>query len=154
MERNVTFPMINTTFIIHFTVATHTIEFQTGGFYHLEKDFSFSCRFFLCHRRRIFFSRSLSTKKKLPFSGLGRSKFLPKPMPPEINMLLAECDRNCHHEYSDTSTASSNKCGGNLETLEDDDDDENRIGWVEQHWNLITIFSTETHTLCSVYGCG
>ncbi len=61
-------------------------------------------------------------------SGLGRSKFLPKPMPPEINMLLAECDRNCHHEYTDTATPSSNKCGGNLETLEDDDDDENRVG--------------------------
>lgn len=62
------------------------------------------------------------------FTGLGRSKFLPKPMPQEINMLLAECDRNCRHEYTDTATPSSNKCGGNLETLEDDDDDENRIG--------------------------
>lgn len=49
-------------------------------------------------------------------------------MPQEINMLLAECDRTCRHEYTDTATPSSNKCGGNLETLEDDDDDENRIG--------------------------
>lgn len=61
-------------------------------------------------------------------SGLGRSKFLPKPLPQEINMLLAECDRNCHHEYTDTTIPIPNKCGGNLETVEDDDDDENRIG--------------------------
>lgn len=27
--------------------------------------------------------------------GMGRSKFLPKPLPQEINMLLTECDMNC-----------------------------------------------------------
>ncbi|KAJ6648100.1 Potassium channel subfamily K member 9, partial [Pseudolycoriella hygida] len=59
---------------------------------------------------------------------LGRSKFLPKPKPQEINVLLAECDRNCHHEHTDTTRQSGNKTGGNLETLEDDDDDENRVG--------------------------
>lgn len=83
----------------------------------------FSICFVFAYRVSVFLF-----KQNYSFPGLGRSKFLPKPMPPEINMLLAECDRNCHHEYADTATPSSNKCGGTLETLEDDDEDENRVG--------------------------
>ena len=78
--------------------------------------------------------------------GLGRSKFLPKPLPQEINMLLAECDVNCHHESTEQQSAttacstmakgttaatvsvSMNKCSGNMETLDEDDDDDNRAG--------------------------
>lgn len=83
--------------------------------------------------------------------GLGRSKFLPKPLPQEINMLLSECDLNCHHEMTEKSgtavaavtsatsspalaaTVNVNNCidGGvdsnNMEATEDEDDD-NRIG--------------------------
>lgn len=36
--------------------------------------------------------------------GLGRSKFLPKPLPQEINMLLSECELNCRHDGSEKST--------------------------------------------------
>lgn len=106
--------------------------------------------------------------------GLGRSKFLPKPLPHEINVLLSNCDQNCHHDGSEKSTlpphptplttthmlttatpsvtshiaiptatavtvtsigmnninnlVDVNSIDGNLETYDDDDDDENRIG--------------------------
>lgn len=89
-------------------------------------------------------------------AGLGRSKFLPKPLPQEINMLLSECDIGCYSDASEksaaptasittTAPASTNdvaKCdstqptvdsrnANNLDTsLDDDDDDDNRIGWV------------------------
>lgn len=49
-------------------------------------------------------------------------------------MLLSECDLNCHHEMTEKSAASSvNNCidgidGNNMETLEEDEDDDNRVG--------------------------
>lgn len=36
-------------------------------------------------------------------TGMGRSKFLPKPLPHEINMLLTECDMNCYPDPSGKS---------------------------------------------------
>lgn len=36
--------------------------------------------------------------------GLGRSKFLPKPLPEEINVLLSDCDLNFHHDGSEKAT--------------------------------------------------
>lgn len=88
-------------------------------------------------------------------SGLGRSKFLPKPLPQEINMLLSECDIGCYSDGSEKSsaptTASTINAKGDNNTLpaavfvggggggdyidsrhtnldDDDDDDDNRIG--------------------------
>lgn len=70
------------------------------------------------------------------FTGLGRSKFLPKPLPAEINMLLSECDVvNCHHDGAQLDVADDptqpylRKCavataGANLEFVNDDDDDD------------------------------
>lgn len=44
-------------------------------------------------------------------------------------MLLAECDMNCHHESTESTTHFTDKYGGNsMEALDDDDDDDNRIG--------------------------
>lgn len=66
--------------------------------------------------------------------GLGRRKFLPKPLPHGINVLLSECGLNCQHEMTEKSaTANVNNCidgidGNNVDTLDDDDDDDNRVG--------------------------
>lgn len=88
-------------------------------------------------------------------TGLGRSKFLPKPLPQEINMLLSECDLGCYPDNGSSEksppTASittmpdgktdstlapaavvsciDSRNANNLDTsLDDDDDDDNRIG--------------------------
>lgn len=85
-------------------------------------------------------------------TGLGRSKFLPKPLPQEINMLLSECDIGCYPDASEKSPSTASitttadaktdtlptavgcvdgRNANNLDTsLDDDDDDDNRIGWV------------------------
>lgn len=64
----------------------------------------------------LFFSPSFYLCPPLPLSplshslsffdiGLGRSKFLPKPLPQEINMLLSECDIGCYSDASEKSSA-------------------------------------------------
>lgn len=98
--------------------------------------------------------------------GLGRSKFLTKPLSQDINMLLSECELNCHHDGSEKSTLeiqatpippltetaiinpttsipvtavpvktiglSANNCidgvDCNIVTLDEDNDDDNRVG--------------------------
>lgn len=84
--------------------------------------------------------------------GLGRSKFLPKPMPPEINNIMDAAasggdaaspshshEARCNDATETTSSAEmmSLKCGGggcsaatmsSMETLDDEDDDDGRNG--------------------------
>ncbi|XP_055312711.1 uncharacterized protein LOC129574574 [Sitodiplosis mosellana] len=106
--------------------------------------------------------------------GLGRSKFLPKPLPQEINMLLSECDIGCYPDASEKSsppTASitttndvaksdsplptavvgcvDSRNANNLDTsLEDDDDDDNRIGCAHGTPSRIPLIALNQRTKC------
>lgn len=108
-------------------------------------------------------------------TGLGRSKFLPKPLPQEINMLLSECDIGCYSDTSDKSSAPAasiatatmdaksdstlptnvfgcvdSRHANNLDTsLDDDEEDDTRVGWVKK---TVTSFNDIRHAL--VYHLG
>lgn len=105
------------------------------------------------------------------YTGLGRSKFLPKPLPQEINMLLSECDigekspptasitattTNVDVEKSQNLQPTAVGCvdsrnANNLDTsLDDDDDDDNRIGWVLFVF-LYIFYLYEFKCACPVY---
>lgn len=77
--------------------------------------------------------------------GLGRSKYVPRPLPQEINVLLSECELNCYYDGSEKSTlaapsppvattqmlttaASPATSSRTVDTYDEDDDDDNRIG--------------------------
>lgn len=74
--------------------------------------------------------------------GLGRSKYVPRPLPQEINVLLSECELNCYYDGSEKSTLAAPSpplattqmlttaatSSRTVDTYDEDDDDDNRIG--------------------------
>ncbi|GAB0097115.1 hypothetical protein DMENIID0001_127140 [Sergentomyia squamirostris] len=59
--------------------------------------------------------------------GLGRSKFVPKPLPQEINMLLAECDIN-YPQSGVEGTTQKHPNGGRMDTVDEDEDEDTKSG--------------------------
>lgn len=62
-------------------------------------------------------------------AGLGRSKFLPKPLPHEINMLLADCETSCDLSTATGLSIGTVKCNyDQLDSVDDDDEDARSAG--------------------------
>uniref|UniRef100_A0A1B0CHU6 Potassium channel domain-containing protein n=2 Tax=Lutzomyia longipalpis TaxID=7200 RepID=A0A1B0CHU6_LUTLO len=84
--------------------------------------------------------------------GLGRSKFVPKPLPQEINMLLAECDINYPPPGNDDSP--QKHPSGRMETVDEDDDEETKSGCAHDTPSRVPLISCSRATGSRLAGDG